>query len=267
MELMTLAISETSKNKFDVVIVDTENLRYFLLKDFKKGQIVSNTNEPFWDIGAVTQVDSFSIEEEILRITGPCKLITPFDREAFKAMLRRLSAKKSKFFDNKKMQFDVIRVHRVTKIWSDLDDVKRDEKGQYLQKVICFKDMFLDDDEVKGDRVAERWTPMDDASLSKKKKHRLEAHVLAEKKDGIFVDEHFIRDANGEYLVIELLNKDFQWVQYWDWLYTTLEDREDKRKTYMKMLNSLKLEKFFVMYRCFFKDGREVRWIAGIHAL
>jgi len=244
MDLMTLAIAETSKDKYAIIAVDTESLRFYVVDGLGKEQIVSANNDFYWDIGAVTRITNPQIQGDKIWLKGQyCEMIKPFDRNAFKKMLKGLSAEKSDFFENKKKPFDVVRFHKVVRIWSDISSWQK-KRNTTLQEV-C-----------------------EDATVPPpKRNHRLEAYVWAKKSSGRIVDDYGVDDPSGDYAVIELLNKDFRWVQYWDWIESTDGDKEDKRKKYMGMLNAQRFEKFFVMYRFYPKSGKEVEWIGGVHVL
>ena len=234
MDLMTLAIAETSKDKYAIIAVDTESLRFYVVDGLEKEQIVSANNDFYWDIGAVTRISNPQIKGDKIWLKGQyCEMVKPFDRNAFKKMLKGLSTEKSDFFENKKKPIDVVRFHKVVRIWSD-----------------------------KG------WRPTTSyIGGQMKRSHRLEAYVWAKKSKGRKVDDYGVDDPSGDYAAIEILNKDFRWVQYWNWIESTDGDKEDKRKKYMGMLNAPRFDKFFVMYRFYPKSGKEVEWIGGVHVL
>lgn len=63
-----------------------------------------------------------------------------------------------------------------------------------------------------------------------------------------------------------LLNKDYRWVKYWNYILNS-NNYETKKKQYLKILNSKNKTMFLILHRRKFKNGSTNFWIAGIHWL
>ncbi len=64
---------------------------------------------------------------------------------------------------------------------------------------------------------------------------------------------------------ISLLNKDYRWINFWNWIYKN-DAFDEKKKKYMKLLNRRDKELYLILYRHHFKTSNH-HWIVGMHWL
>lgn len=65
---------------------------------------------------------------------------------------------------------------------------------------------------------------------------------------------------------ISILNKDYRWKNYWNWIYAN-DNYEEKKKKYLKLLNRRDKNLYLILYRHTFKTGETSNWIVGMHWL
>lgn len=63
----------------------------------------------------------------------------------------------------------------------------------------------------------------------------------------------------------KLLNKDFKWVHFWNWIFETGK-YEQRKEHYKNLLNRQDKKLFLILYRHNFRDNTSY-WIAGMHWL
>lgn len=64
---------------------------------------------------------------------------------------------------------------------------------------------------------------------------------------------------------ISLLNKDYRWIHFWNWIYNS-SAYDEKKKKYLKLLNRKDKDLYLILYRHNFKTGSQY-WIVGMHWL
>lgn len=64
---------------------------------------------------------------------------------------------------------------------------------------------------------------------------------------------------------VSLLNKDYRWINFWNWIYSN-SAYDEKKKKYIKLLNRRDKELYLILYRHNFKNGSKY-WIVGMHWL
>ena len=64
---------------------------------------------------------------------------------------------------------------------------------------------------------------------------------------------------------LKFTNKDYRWINYWDFIYENSNFIEKKHK-YINLFNSKNKTLYLIIYRHKFKD-KDTNWIVGMHWL